>query len=121
MEQQKNSRPAGTGTTETCKACKKQTKQHKYYNTDLPKNQAFFASVLCVTALTVCITAFSRPNITLEKRIHRVKSGETLWTIAKQYKPDEMTMDKYMEFIYENNLNADIFPGDIVTVGVWEE
>ena len=37
-----------------------------------------------------------------------------------QYKPNEMTMDEYMSFVYKNNESALIYPGDTVIMGVYE-
>ena len=126
MEQQKNSRPAGTGTTERCRNCKKQPKQHGYYITNRAKKQALFYGALCVIALLVTLYSFRKPlpfqELNLKPIIHHVAPGEIgLRSIARQYKPDNISMNHYMDWIYEHNEVGTIFPGDIVTVGVWEE
>ena len=46
---------------------------------------------------------------------HKVRSGETLWSIAKEYKPDDITMQEYISWVYEQNGHGgDIYPGDVV-------
>ena len=53
----------------------------------------------------------------LEAIEYRVKAGDTLWDIAKQHKPDGMSMDTYMGWVYEHNDGGLIYPGDIVVMG----
>lgn len=114
MKKQKNSRPAGTGTAENAKPEKI---LHKHYTTNPAKKQAIFASIFVGVALFIVLMQTNKtPELTPIQ--HKVKSGETLWSISMQYKPCEMTMDEYMSFVYKNNESALIFPGDTVIVGV---
>lgn len=114
MCKQKNSRPAGTGTTVNAKPEKI---LHKHYTTNPAKKQAIFASIFVGVALFIVLMQTNKtPELTPIQ--HKVKSGETLWSISMQYKPCEMTMDEYMSFVYKNNESALIFPGDTVIVGV---
>ena len=117
LKEQKNSRPAGTGTAENAKPEKI---LRKHYTTNRAKNQALFAFLVCCIILMVSVLAFSCDKTGLVPARHKVTYGETLWSIAKQYKPDEMTMDEYMSFVYKHNKGGIIYPGDIVIVGVTE-
>ena len=114
MKEQKNSRSAGTETTANAKPRKI---LHRHYNTNQRKKQVIFATVLFVVFLTACSPCKSVDLVPIQ---HKVRQGETLWSISAEYKPDCMTMDEYMSFVYKNNKGGVIYPGDIVVVGVYE-
>ncbi len=117
MKEQKNSRPAGTGTTANAKSTK--TLQ-KHYNTTNHRMQAvFFAFVITLVIIMFFVIADAfKPKLVPTE--HRVRQGECLWTIAQQYKPDDIPMNTYMDWVYEHNDRGFIYPGDIVIVGVYE-
>lgn len=115
MREQKNSRPAGTGTAENAKPEKI---LRKHYTTNRAKKQVLFAGVACVIVLTISTLAFSCSKTELVPTEYKVTYGDTLWSIAEKYKPDGMTMDEYMSFVYKHNKGGLIYPGDIVIVGV---
>ena len=71
-----------------------------------------FCTILTITSV------YAARNPELEEVNHRVAYGDTLWGIAKEYKPDGMTMGDYMNWIYERNGDGMIYPGDIVVMGV---
>lgn len=78
------------------------------------------AGALCATVLTVAALILSRGKTNLKEVPHKVTDGETLWTIAKEYKPDDISMGEYMDFVYCHNDGGIIYPGDVVTMGVYE-
>lgn len=77
-----------------------------------------FAIILVFCFVYVLTSAFAVRHPELEAIEYRVGAGDTLWEVAKQYKPDGMTMDEYMGWIYEHNDGGLIYPGDVVTIGV---
>lgn len=115
LKEQKNSRPAGTGTTENAKPEKI---LRKHYTTNRAKKQALFACLVCGIILTVSVFAFSCDKTELVPAEYKVTYGDTLWSIAEKYKPDGVTMNEYMGFVYKHNKGGLIYPGDIVIVGV---
>lgn len=88
-----------------------------HYNTAKKIFQVILAiltvSLLLWFTVTVIKGIFDVPEyVPIE---HRVRRGETLWSIAKQYKPDDITMQEYMAWVYEQNgYSGDIYPGDVV-------
>lgn len=85
---------------------------------DFVKPILIFFTIIAVFSITIttiqlfadiCVTAKFMPFE------YVVKSGDTLWSIAKGYKPDDITMQEYMAWVYEKNGHAgDIYPGDVV-------
>ena len=116
FDKKKSSRPADTEST--AKKCENKKDSHANYTTQFKKMQvvvAIFATIL-LTIITIitAIDVFAQENIELRPIEHKVTYGDTLWTIAKQYKPDGMTMDRYMAWVYEHNDGGYIYPGDVV-------
>lgn len=74
-----------------------------------------FLAIMIIYAVTSVISE-RKPE--LQEEQYKVTYGDTLWTIAKVHKPDGMTMDEYMGWIYEHNDGGLIYPGDVVTIGV---
>lgn len=77
-----------------------------------------FISSLALLTIYAVISAASVKAPELIPIEHKVTYGDTLWGIAKEYKPDCMTMDEYMGWVYEHNEDSLIYPGDVVTVGL---
>lgn len=109
----KESRPAGTESAIMVREVFA-TKPHKEYSTPFSKKQVVFTILLFVVmALTVLVVADSETAKFVPVE-HKVTYGDTLWTIAEQYKPDDMTMDNYMAWVYKHNDSSVIYPGDTV-------
>jgi nucleoid-associated protein YgaU len=110
----KESRSAGTETAIVKEVFGK--KPHKYCNTNKEKKQVLLITFFAIVALV--LTFWSVANSTSTENFvpieHRVTYGDTLWTIAQRYKPDGMTMDMYMAWVYEHNDGGMIYPGDTV-------
>lgn len=102
------------------KRCRQTKNLHQDYNTRNKKCQAiFFVAVFlilsAVTALSV-VGAIKRDNYELVPLEYKVKSGDTLWSIAQEHKPGDVLMQDYMAFVYEHNDNKMIYPGDTVII-----
>lgn len=51
-----------------------------------------------------------------------VKTGDTLWSVAELYCPNDMDKRKYIYAMQEDNdCTANIHPGDVLVVRVYEE
>lgn len=117
MNEQKNSRPAGTGTTANAKSTK--TLQNQY-NTNIAKKQAFFCGIICTLVIIMFFVWSKLSERELVPIEHHVREGECLWTIAHEYKPEDMSMSKYMDWVYKHNDKGFIYPGDKIIMGVYE-
>ena len=105
----------------TAKRVNHDVRLHKYYTTIKNVLQVFLAFftiiILLIFTVNVLSSIYSVPE--LKPITHKVHYGETVWSIAKEYKPDDMTMDEYMGWVYEHNdCTGDIYPGDVVIMGV---
>lgn len=51
-----------------------------------------------------------------------VRSGDTLWSIAEKYAPEEMDIREYIYFIQEDNelINKTIYPNMNLTIRVYK-
>ena len=105
----------------TAKSVNHDERLHKYSTTFKTILQVVIAiltvSLLLGLTVTVIKGIFDVPEyVPIE---HHVRRGETLWSIAKQYKPDDITMQDYMAWVYEQNgHDGNIYPGDVVIMGV---
>lgn len=101
----------------TAKSVNHDERLHKYSTT--------FKNILQVILAILTVSLLLGLMVTVIKGIcdvpeyvpieHHVRRGETLWSIAKQYKPDDITMQEYMAWVYEQNGHSgDIYPGDVV-------
>jgi LysM repeat protein len=101
----------------TAKSVNHDERLHKYSTTFKNILQVILAiltvSLLLGLMVTVIKGIFDVPEyVPIE---HHVRRGETLWSIAKQYKPDDITMQEYMAWVYEQNGHGgNIYPGDVV-------
>lgn len=101
----------------TAKSVNHDERLHKYSTT--------FKNILQVVIAILTVSLMLWFTVTVIKGIfdvpeyipveHKVRSGETLWSIAKEYKPDDITMQEYMAWVYEQNGHGgNIYPGDVV-------
>ncbi|WP_058485482.1 cell division suppressor protein YneA [Defluviitalea phaphyphila] len=53
----------------------------------------------------------------------RIKKGDTLWDIAKEYKPENQSINQYINYIKEfNNMKSyDIYAGDNIIIPIYKE
>lgn len=64
------------------------------------------------------INAFAIKHPELQAIEHKVTYGDSLWSIAEDYKPDGMSMGDYMDWVYRHNESSMIYPGDVVVMGI---
>ena len=88
----------------------------KNYNTNINKKQVLITMFFTLLVLLFTLKVISDASITFTPVEHTVRNGDTLWSIAKQYKPDDMTMDEYMAWVYDHNDSGMIYAGDVVTM-----
>ena len=116
IDKKKSSRPAGTETA--TKMCENAKNSHTDYNTQFKKMQglvAIFAIIiLLILTIWVAIDVSAQNSARLQPIEHKVTYGETLWSIAEKYRPEDMTKDRYMAWVYEHNDGGMIYPGDVV-------
>lgn len=79
---------------------------------------------IIISIVVLSILLFSSLKIRCEPQseTYNVMPGDTLWSIAKEYKPNKM---RYDEYIYElqkhNGISANLQTGQAIEVLVWEE
>ena len=86
----------------------------KDYTTQKRRKQVVFTTFFVMVVLTAWVVSGFTKTKELVPVEHKVTYGDTLWNIAKQYKPDDMTMDAYMSWVYKHNEGGTIYPGDTV-------
>lgn len=80
--------------------------------------KSLFIILVSIYLVLSFINVYKARNPKLEVIEHKVSYGETLWSIAKEYKPEGMSMGAYMDWVYSNNEAGVIYPGDVVFIGV---
>ena len=75
------------------------------------------AAILSGMILKAC---GSREVIT---QIYTIEPGDTLWDIAREQKPKDMSIRHYVNLLYRENpgLTAQVYPGDAIEIILWEE
>ncbi len=111
MSAEKNNRPTAMGTV---KAEEKYKKLHRHYITAMTFVQVIIAIILIILTFLTIVGKATAPKPQYTAFEYKVKSGDTLWSIAQETKPDYITMDEYMSWVYSKNSNGKIYPGDVV-------
>lgn len=81
-----------------------------------------FCGIVTAVAITVVLFAGAREKskVYTETTVY-VTAGDTLWSIAEMYCPDNMDKREYIHIIEkENDCTANIHSGDILTIRVYE-
>ena len=71
-----------------------------------------FALLIYLTASVISDVVSSSQTV-FEPFELKVRQGDTLWSLAKEYKPVGISFSEYLDWVCSNN-DADIYPGDIV-------
>jgi nucleoid-associated protein YgaU len=108
----KESRPAATESAILVKEMFENPR--KDYNIRFGIKQVIFTILFFVLLATTVLMVADTSTATFVPVEHKVTYGDTLWNIAEQYKPDDMTMDNYMAWVYKHNDSSVIYPGDTV-------
>ena len=113
MNAKKESRPAAT---ESAKIMNEvfRTPSEKNYTTRFFKKQVVLTILFFIVLASTILFAFDSGTESFVPVEHKVTYGDTLWSIASEYKPEDMTMDTYMAWVYEHNDGGMIYPGDTV-------
>lgn len=79
--------------------------------------------IIAATALAAVLLAGAvRTEREYGEKTVTVRSGDTLWSVAEQYCPDNMDKREYVHIIEtDNDCTANIRNGDILTVRIYEE
>ena len=113
-----NRHPAATEMTVVEEVFGVNKKPHNDFSTKFSIMQVLIAIlstlVLILFTVWVAVDAWRTSSAKYIPIEHKVRSGETLWNIAEEYKPDDVSMDRYMAWVYEHNDCGTIYPGDIV-------
>ena len=89
-----------------------------HYKTTVVKSIYAILTIITV-ALLIYLTAsvisdiISSSQVVFEPFELKVRQGDTLWSLAKEHKPDGISFSEYWDWVLLNN-DADIYPGDIV-------
>lgn len=86
------------------------------------KKPIIIAGIIAVAILILgAVRSSGKPDFEMYET-YVIKSGDTLWGIAKEYKPAGMG---YREYIYKlrehNGITAELQPGQAIEVLVYEE
>jgi LysM repeat protein len=109
----KESRSAGTETAIMIREVFG-TSSKKNYSTRFGKKQVVFTILFFIVLASTLLIVVDSDTETFVPVEHKVTYGDTLWGIASEYKPEDMTMDEYMSWVYEHNDSGMIHPGDTV-------
>lgn len=76
--------------------------------------------IALIIVFSILLTHHDLDDYTTEKYV--VQSGDTLWNIAEEYKPDWMDIRQYIDLIEEdNNTSAMINPGQRLKLRIYED
>ena len=82
--------------------------------------RTMFFAVVAVVVLLLCgsfKTVQSEPQVVS----YFVEQGDTLWSIAREYKPNDMSYDKYIyKVLRHNGISATIKYGQAIEILIWE-
>lgn len=79
-------------------------------------------TLVCVTAIaTIGFIANNKPKM-VGYDLYQVTSGDTLWSVAEEYKPDGMDIRKFVYDVADKNGIDDchIHVGDLILVPIYE-
>ena len=73
-------------------------------------------SVLAAILITYSSTT-PKPHTTTQ---YTIQHNDTLWSIAKEHKPESMRYDDYIYQIQKiNNIDSVIYPGDVIEIPLY--
>lgn len=86
-----------------------------------------FVLFIIAILLLIVITALAIRTLNEERRLdhteeYEIKSGETLWSIASNYRPSNMSIQEYIYNLEQfNQITPDIRPAQKIQILIYEE
>ena len=79
-------------------------------------------AILLIVVVVIAIRLSNKEEKGYELTNYIVRSGDTLWSIAEKYAPEEMDIREYIYFIQEDNelINKTIYPNMNLTIRVYK-
>lgn len=88
---------------------------------DWKKFLTFIAIVLLLIAVILLCFSKKKPQV-VDVQEHIIQSGETLWSIASNYKPSCMSIQEYIYNLREfNKCDCLIYPNEVLQILIYEE
>ncbi|WP_035166527.1 LysM peptidoglycan-binding domain-containing protein [Caloramator sp. ALD01] len=89
----------------------------------MKRKKLFLLAVICiVSSFTIISTSFMNYTKKKEKiqkyETYVVQAGDTLWKIAKQYRPNEDPRKVIYEIRKHNGITPIIYPGQVIEIPV---
>jgi len=80
------------------------------------------AVILLIVIVTTAIRLSSKEDKGYELTNYIVRTGDTLWSIAETYAPEDMDIREYIYFIEEDNelTNKIIYPNMNLTIRIYK-
>ena len=81
-----------------------------------------FISIVLFLVL-VCLSQCSKKELVLKEiQEYEVQSGETLWSIGTEYRPQGMSIQEYIFNLQQfNNIDSTIYPSQKLQILIYEE
>ncbi len=82
------------------------------------RRQRQIAVVIAAFLLLIFFSIRSAGEEKTVDRLHCVRNGETLWSVSREYKPDNMTTGEYVYELKKANSmeTSEIYAGDILII-----
>ena len=79
-------------------------------------------ALFVIIVVIIAIRLSNKEEQEYELTNYIVRSGDTLWSIAEKYAPEEMDIREYIYFIQEDNelINKTIYPNMNLTIRVYK-
>lgn len=80
------------------------------------------AAIVLILASCIFVKVGSSKKAVITQ-VYTISPGDTLWDIARVYKPEDMSIRHYVNLMYRENpgLTAQVYPGQAIEVILWEE
>lgn len=91
--------------------------------------ERFYTVIITILAIIflILIAVLAVQELNKEHEVERIESytitsGETLWSIGTEYRPNDMSIQEYIYNIREyNNIGSIIYPGQTIQLLIYKE